>query len=217
MQQIDAHSDVRLGIQPDIHQDICHDEIGKFAMWIFLATEVLFFGGLFLCYAVYRMTYPEAFAAGSETLDAKLGTLNTAILLTSSLSMAFAVKAARDSKKLRCVISLLMTFLLGSSFLIVKLFEYREDFKKGLYPGEHLGLSNQNGLAIFYSIYYSMTGLHALHLTIGVSVIAFFAVRRLKNRATPNQIEVLGLYWHFVDLIWVFLYPLLYLIGRQGQ
>jgi cytochrome c oxidase subunit 3 len=193
------------------------EDAASFSMWVFLATEVLFFGGLFLAYIIYRVTYPDAFASASKELNVMFGTVNTAILLTSSFSMALAVRAARSKKSHVSALYLLTTFALGLSFLVIKAFEYKEDFEKGLYAGERLALGNPHGVAIFYSLYYTMTGLHAVHMSIGAGLLLFFAWRTLREKATPNQIEVLGLYWHFVDLVWVFLYPLLYLIGVQGK
>jgi cytochrome c oxidase subunit III len=209
----------RVPIEFDVQFDDLaqQEDAATFAMWIFLATEVLFFGGLFLAYTVYRVTYPQAFLSASDSLDAKLGTLNTAILLTSSLTMALAVKASREQKFAPSARYMFLTVLIGSMFLFVKAFEYHEDFEKKLFAGLHLAPGSSHGVAIFYSLYYSMTGLHAVHLTIGLCLIIFFAWRTSKRKTSAGQIETLGLYWHFVDLVWVFLYPLLYLIGSQRK
>jgi len=208
-----GHGGDRVAVQFD---DLAQQEdSATFAMWLFLATEVLFFGGLFLSYAVYRITYPEAFVLASDTLDAKLGTLNTAILLTSSFTMALAVKASRERNFVASARHMFLTVFIGSMFLVVKAIEYYGDYEKKLFAGEHLAPGSRHGVAIFYGIYYSMTGLHALHLIIGLSLISFFAWRTWHKKTSAGQIETLGLYWHFVDLVWVFLYPLLYLIGRQ--
>ena len=191
------------------------EDAATFAMWIFLATEVLFFGALLMAYAVYRATYPDAFAEASKTLNLTFGTVNTALLLTSSFFMAIAVKSSRDGNLRKCVGFLLATLVFGAAFLGIKAMEYHEDFEKGLYAGLHYRIEPSHGIAIFYSLYYSLTGLHAFHMTIGILLIAIFAIKTHFGKSTPTQIEVLGLYWHFVDLVWVFLYPLLYLVGSR--
>jgi cytochrome c oxidase subunit 3 len=181
-------------------------------MWIFLATEVLFFGGMFLAYALYRRTYPEDFVAMSQQFSWLYGTINTAVLLTSSLTMALAVRAAQEGKNRLLSIYLSITLLLGVAFLTIKGFEYAEDFKKDLLFGHVPG-----HMQILLFLYYLMTAVHALHLIIGIVLVAIMAVKARKNSFSIHYyspIEVTGLYWHFVDIIWVFLYPLLYLIGK---
>jgi cytochrome c oxidase subunit 3 len=190
-------------------------ETAKLGMWTFLATEVLFFGGLFLAYAVYRHAYPAGFAAGARETNVFFGTLNTAILLTSSLTMALAVHSATLSKTRATSLFLVLTLIFAAGFLVVKGFEYHEDFEKHLVPGAHFTKSLPARAEIFFWLYWAMTGLHALHVTVGIgilSVILFMTHRGHFSSRYYNPVEVSGLYWHFVDLVWIFLYPLLYLI-----
>ncbi len=191
-------------------------------MWIFLATEVLFFGGLFLSYAVYRWAYPDGFAAASDKLEVIKGTINTAVLLTSSLTMALAVRSASVGQKARTQAAWLSaTAVLGVAFLVIKATEYRKEAMESLVPGP--GFSFPGPLApqaeIFFKLYFSMTGLHAVHVTIGCLLMIWFAVAAARGRFSREYhtpIEGVGLYWHFVDLVWIFLYPMLYLIKRYG-
>jgi cytochrome c oxidase subunit 3 len=188
-------------------------EAATLGMWLFLATEVLFFGGLFLAYTVYRAAYPEAFASASKELSLFFGTLNTAVLLTSSWSMALAVHAAQAGRRRALLWSLAVTAVLGSMFLVVKGFEYSEDFRRHLLPSLQPGFSK-----LFFWLYYAMTLVHATHLVIGIGIISVIFWRALKDEFSATYftpVELAGLYWHFVDLIWVFLYPLLYLIDRH--
>jgi cytochrome c oxidase subunit 3 len=181
-------------------------------MWIFLATEVLFFGGMFLAYALYRRTYAEDFIAMSQQFSWIFGTINTAVLLTSSLTMALAVRAAQQGKERLLSAYLGATFFLGLAFLTIKGFEYADDFKKHLLFGQVPG-----HMQILLFLYYVMTGVHALHLVVGICVLAVMIRKTRRNQFSQgyySPIEVTGLYWHFVDIIWVFLYPLLYLIGK---
>jgi cytochrome c oxidase subunit III len=194
-------------------------EAAQLGMWTFLATEVLFFGGLFLAYILYRDLYPEAFAIGSRHTNLLYGTLNTAILLTSSLTMALAVHAAREGQPKSTVRCLALTLLLAAGFLVVKGFEYREDFAQHLVPGPHFNPALPPRAALFFWLYWAMTGLHAIHVTVGIgllSVITVLARHGRFSRRYSTPVEVSGLYWHFVDLVWIFLYPLLYLIDRHG-
>jgi cytochrome c oxidase subunit III len=194
-------------------------EASQLGMWTFLATEVLFFGGLFLAYIVYRYFYPEGFAEGSRHTDLFYGTLNTAILLTSSLTMALAVHAARANRRNATVRALLLTLLFALGFLVVKGFEYHEDFIEALVPGPGFNSELPQHAAIFFWLYWAMTGLHAVHVTVGVGVLTVIAVMAGRGRFSDRYhtpVEVAGLYWHFVDLVWIFLYPLLYLIDRHA-
>lgn len=184
-------------------------------MWIFLATEVLFFGGLFLCYIVYRIAYPVVFATAGKELNLTIGTLNTAVLLTSSYFMALAVRAARNNRASRAAAHLAVTWVLGFSFLCLKAYEYYDDVKRQIVPGE----KHPGAASLLYFIYYAMTGLHALHLTIGLGVVAVMFWRARRKRFSSEYytpLEVAGLYWHFIDLVWIFLYPLLYLMDRHS-
>jgi len=203
-------------------------------MWVFIAQEVLFFGGLFATYTVYRMTYPEAFSAGSQHLSWKIGFFNTLVLIASSLTMAMGVHSAALGRAKRIVAWLLATIFLGSLFLGVKYFEYEEKiapcFGLGagpgcLVPGErfdasvlHVAVDMAPQTQIFYSLYFAMTGLHALHMIIGIPIILWIAHAAWRGRYSAEwhtPVEIVGLYWHFVDIIWIFLFPLLYLIGTH--
>jgi cytochrome c oxidase subunit 3 len=193
-------------------------EAGKFGIWLFLASEVLFFGALMVTYTVCRLEHPEAFAAAGCATNIWYGTLNTAILLTSSLTMAVAVQAAALNAAFRRLIiwCLVSTAVLGLFFLVVKGFEYKEDIDKHLLPGPTFALK-QTGAQLFYGLYWLLTGVHAIHLTIGIALVSRLALlgyaRKLKLNSNP-ELEVTALYWHLVDIIWIFLYPLIYLPGR---
>jgi cytochrome c oxidase subunit 3 len=189
-------------------------------MWVFLATEILFFGGMFLAYAVYRNAYPEAFEKAGREVDVIYGTVNTAVLLTSSLTMVLAVRASQLGRESGRTLYLWLTAVLGSAFLIIKAFEYSEDFSKNFVPGSTLGETGPAAqpMRILIYLYYAMTGLHALHLTIGIVVVCVLALRSSRGKYTAeyyDPIDIGGLYWHFIDLIWVFLYPMFYLINRH--
>jgi cytochrome c oxidase subunit 3 len=191
-------------------------------MWVFIAQEVLFFGGLFTTYTVYRVKYPEVFAAASHHLNVTLGAANTAVLICSSLTMALAVHAAALGRRKQIVAWLLLTVLLGGVFLGVKVVEYRDKFEHHLVPGPgfsghvlHLEGDEEKEAQIYYSLYFAMTGLHALHMIIGFPILLGLAVFAWKGRYGPEwstPVELTGLYWHFVDIVWIFLFPFLYLI-----
>lgn len=189
-------------------------------MWIFLSTEVVFFGGLFLSYAVYRWAFPAGFAAGSDKLEVLKGTINTAVLLTSSLTMALAVRSASTGQKARTQAAwLFATAALGLLFLAIKASEYRKEALESLVPGRgfHYPGPLSPEVEIFFKLYFSMTGLHAVHVTIGCLLMIWFGVAALQgsySKEYHTPIEGAGLYWHFVDLVWIFLYPMLYLIKR---
>jgi cytochrome c oxidase subunit 3 len=193
-------------------------EASQLGMWTFLSTEILFFGGLFVAYFVYRHAYPEAFAIGSRHTNLFYGTLNTAILLTSSLTMALAVHAALAGNKKSTARCLGLTLLFAVGFLVVKYFEYRQDLGEQLVPGSNFNPTLPGHAQIFFWLYWVMTGLHAIHVTAGVALLSVIAVHAKRGRfstAYNTPVEVAGLYWHFVDLVWIFLYPLLYLIDRH--
>ncbi len=196
-------------------------EAATMGMWVFLATEALFFGGMFLGYTAYRTYYPEAFAEASRHTLVAFGSINTAVLLISSTVMAFAVRAARMNRRGLLSILLLVTASLGTAFLVIKGFEYAREISEGLLPGPkfHIETSDPVHAEMFFYLYWLMTGVHALHVTIGVALIGFFALRAwlfdaFRDHDTP--IDLLGLYWHFVDVVWVFLFPLIYLAGRHS-
>ena len=189
-------------------------------MWIFLVTEVLFFGGLFATYSIYRSLYPDAFAAASHELVVWAGTLNTAVHITSSLTMALAVHAAQLGERRIVMMFLAATMVLGAVFLGVKAFEYYTEFGEHHVPGLGFEFDPKyfQKAQLFFSLYFVMTGLHALHMVIGLgvmSVMLWWVWRGTITKAYYSPIEVSGLYWHFVDIVWIFLFPLLYLIGRH--
>ncbi len=202
-------------------------------MWLFLATELMVFGALFTGYTVYRTIYPHEFEAASQKLDIRFAAINTVVLLTSSLTMALAVHAASARRRKELTWLLVATALLGAAFLVIKVFEYAEDYKNNLVP--NLAFNNNdwkdhkdhNGrpvpldpqrVQLFLMFYYIMTGLHAVHLIIGIGIMAVLTLLAHRDHFTEGYyapVEVGGLYWHFVDVVWIFLLPLLYLIGTQ--
>ena len=209
-------------------------ESSTLGMWLFLVTEIMFFGGLFTAYVIYRNMYPDSFAAASSTLSVKWGALNTTVLIGSSLTMVLAIWAAQVDKRKWIGIWLLITMALGTVFLGVKAIEYTDKFREHHVPGEtyNFVLEDQkeaNYLAakdplyqkhtqIFFSLYFVMTGLHATHMIIGIAILAvlvFFSNRGKFDSEYYNPLEMTGLYWHFVDIIWIFLFPLLYLLGAH--
>lgn len=195
-------------------------EAASLGMWAFLVTEVLFFGGMFTAYVVYRALFTRAFTGASNLLDLRLGAVNTAVLIVSSLTMAIAVRAAAQGRRNLMIGFLVVTIVLGSVFLGVKAVEYKQKFEHHEVPGAHFvvpeGLPRQAEL--FFSLYFCMTGLHALHMVIGVGLLTWLIFRARRGDFTPaysSPVEMVGLYWHFVDIIWIFLFPLLYLLGRH--
>jgi cytochrome c oxidase subunit 3 len=195
-------------------------EASSLGMWIFLATEVLFFGGMFTAYAIYRSTYRAAFEGASNLLDIRLGAVNTGVLILSSLTMALAVWAASRGKKNRIVAFLAATMLLGTVFLGIKVVEYAEKFQRHEVPGPNFvvphGLPRQSEM--FFSLYFCMTGLHALHMIVGIGLLSWLVAKARRGAFTERYntpVEMVGLYWHFVDIVWIFLFPLLYLLGRH--
>src|ERR1035438_1534285 len=200
-------------------------------MWLFLVTEIMFFGGMFCAYLVYRLAHFNAFAAGSQQLSIKLGAFNTAVLIVSSVTVVLAVKAAEAGKRKVLVGYLAVTVLLGMTFLVVKGFEYREKFEKHHVPGATFNFTetfdddgkqipvNRSEAELFFSLYFVMTGMHALHMIIGCGLFGTLAVFAWKGHYSPGYftpIDKEGLYWHLVDIIWIYLFPLLYLISRHS-
>jgi cytochrome c oxidase subunit 3 len=197
-------------------EHVHRDDIGaRMGMWLFLFTEVLLFGGLFLAYAYYRSIHPVYFHLAGMELDTALGTMNTIILITSSLTMALSITAMQKSNKVLSQIFLSLTVFLALSFMVNKYFEWAHKFEIGIYPGSDTLLNGPPGQNVFFGLYYVMTGLHGLHIIIGLVVIVFVMVFIAKDKITPDNNVIMGnagLYWHLVDLIWIFLFPLFYLI-----
>jgi cytochrome c oxidase subunit 3 len=209
-------------------------DAATFGMWIFLVTEVMFFGGMFAGYAVYRFRYHEAFELASNKLDLFLGGFNTAVLILSSFTMAMAVHSAQINKRRALILFLILTMALGTTFLVVKYFEYSHKFHDHLVPGpnfmweayhppplgpdSNLSQFHPAQTAVFFSFYFAMTGFHALHMVVGVGLLIWILTLSAKGRFNSeyyNPVENMGLYWHFVDIVWIFLFPLLYLVGHH--
>jgi cytochrome c oxidase subunit 3 len=236
-------------------------EAGTLGMWIFLVTEIMFFGGMFMAYILYRTYNADAFAAASNRLNVTMGFINTIVLICSSLTMALAVYYSQVGKRKMIVLMLILTMILGSTFLVIKAFEYRDKYEKNEIPGRlfpskpfkweegHGGAAaptqepardattERNPQAVptgqerrpdpvfagrvemFFFIYFAMTGLHALHMIIGIGMLIVLTIMAWRNRFSPeyhSPVELGGLYWHFVDIVWIFLFPLLYLLGAHG-
>lgn len=204
----------------DIHQQ---NEAYIVGMWTFLVTEVMFFGALFLAYVVYRWSYQPEFYKVHQLLDIKMGAINTVVLLTSSLTMALSVHFAQLKQRRRQIICLLLTIACAFGFLIIKGFEYSHKFHEGHFPGSTFRWSTEetgvpSSIAqMFFNLYFAMTGLHAIHVIIGILIIGVLTLMVWKkNHLVEDYIsnEMIGLYWHFVDLVWIFLFPLFYLIPQ---
>jgi cytochrome c oxidase subunit III len=219
-------------------------EASTLGMWVFLVTEIMFFGGMFLAYTLYRYKYPEAFAAASNHLDIKLGATNTVVLIVSSFTMAMAVFSTQVGKQRNAIIFLILTIVLGLTFLGIKAVEYHDKYVNNLIPGQLIPShpfnpavarpgeeANEHKLHLlpgvpvgnvemFYWIYFAMTGMHALHMIIGIGIMTVILILTWKGRFGPeyhSPVEISGLYWHFVDIVWIFLFPLLYLLGRHME
>jgi len=193
-------------------------EASILGMWIFLVTEIMFFGGLFMAYIVYRTAYPDARAAGSNHLNVLMGGINTLVLICSSVTMALAVRCAQIGSRRGQVVNLILTILFGTVFLVVKYFEYAEKFEHHLVPGPHFDPALPAQQQIFFALYFIMTGIHAAHMVVGIVLMLIILGMAWKGRFGPDYygpIEVSGLYWHFVDIVWIFLFPLLYLLGAH--
>lgn len=195
-----------------LHRD---DEASKLGMWLFIFTELLLFAGLFIVYGVYRYLNPVAFHLAAEELSVTVGTVNTIILLVSSATIAMATTAIRLKNKQLTILLLLATLFLAFMFMTNKYFEWKGKFEHGIFPGSEDLLRLGHGDTLFFSLYFFMTGLHALHIIVGFVLISIVCYRVNNNSLTVNNPVLLdnsGLYWHLVDLIWIFLFPLFYLI-----
>jgi len=223
-QDVQAHGDGHGHHERLQHHFISLDQqfsSAKLGMWLFLVTELLLFSGMFVAYAVYMQWYPEAFAVASEALDWKMGFANTIVLLGSSLTVALSIHFIQQGKTRAMISSLVATLGLAVVFLVVKYFEYTDKFSHGIYPGEAFNptgsytyLDVPNAVQ-YFSIYYVMTGIHAVHVIVGMLLFSWLIYRGLRNHFSEEwytPVELGGLYWHFVDLVWIFLFPLLYLI-----
>jgi len=192
-------------------------EASKMGMWVFLVTEILFFGGLFAAYIVYRAWYPDLYLQASEELNTFWGAVNTAVLIGSSLTVAMAIRSAQLNQIKGLITNLYITIGLALTFMVIKYFEYAHKFEIGILPGSYYsyeGIAHEKA-NIFFSIYYMMTGLHGIHVLIGIGLMIWLVVKAKKNvlhSGYYTPVEITGLYWHLVDVIWIFLFPLLYLI-----
>ena len=200
-------------------------EVSTLGMWIFLVTEIMFFGGLFLAYTIYRKEFAGAFELASNTLNVTIGAVNTAVLICSSFTMVLAVRSAQIGSRKALIVFLILTILLGGVFLGVKAYEWDQKFEEHHVPGptfhlEKATADDQGPAQLFFSLYFTMTGLHALHMAIGEGLMLFLLWHAYKGKYTPayyTPVDIGGLYWHFVDIIWIYLFPLLYLIARHKQ
>ena len=211
-------------------------EAASFGMWLFLLTEIMFFGGLFTAYLIYRNWYYPAFVAGSHQLSIVLGATNTVVLICSSFTMAMGVYSAEMRNRKGLITYLILTIVLGLAFLVIKADEYHEKWEKHHVPGLNfsvndftrvnpaypedpaLPLDMAEKTQVYFSLYFAMTGMHALHMIVGVSILLILLVQAWGGAYTDGHmttIENFGLYWHFVDIVWIFLFPLLYLISRH--
>ena len=195
-------------------------EASTLGMWVFLLTEIMFFGGMFGGYTVYRNWYPEAFAAASRYMNVTLGAVNTLVLITSSLTMVLAVRSAQLGAKKMLILFLVLTLLLGTVFLGIKYVEYHEKWVDHHIPGPGFQFEDSRYVhqaQILFFLYFALTGMHAIHMIVGAGLLITLIAMAARNRFSANwytPVDMIGLYWHFVDIVWIFLFPLLYLIGR---
>ena len=192
----------------------------KEGLWLFMVTEILMFGGLFVGYIIFHTIYPEMFAEGAESLNWKMGFINTLVLIFSSLTMALGIYFNQVGQPKKATWALAVTLLCGATFMVIKYLEYTHKFHLGLYPGRLLHMTEgtpvHSNLGMYFGFYYCMTGLHGLHVLIGMGLITWVMIRNIKGEFSPKYytpIEGVGIFWHIVDLIWIFLFPLLYLVG----
>lgn len=201
--------------QSESHAHPTDNEAGKMGMWIFLFTELFLFGGLFLVYAVFRAKYSDDFHKAAYELDALVGTLNTVVLLVSSMTVAMSITAVQKGNSKLAIRLLLVTLLMAIVFMVNKYFEWHHKFDLKIYPGSEVLQNLERGELLFFSLYYMMTGLHALHVVIGMILLIICVFKIKSGHIVSNRhllLENSGLYWHLVDLIWIFLFPLLYLL-----
>lgn len=214
-----AHSDSESVVAPYFRDLQQQQEVNALGMWTFLVTEVMLFGGIFLAFAVYFSVYSEAFTAASQELNILLSSINTFVLLCSSLTMALAVRSAQLGNNRALFIFLVLTIILGAIFLGFKGFEYYEEYEHNLIPGLNFQFEEQyfGPAQLFFGLYFAATGVHGIHMIIGGSILIYLAYRAWNGAYGPENydvIENMGLFWHFVDIAWVFIFPLFYLIER---
>jgi len=198
------------------HGHTHRDDVGsKMGMWLFLFTELILFGGMFIVYAVYRYMHQAEFHLAASELDRLVGTVNTIVLLTSSLTVAMSITAMQEGKKSLAMLLVGITIVLALAFLVNKYFEWDHKFAVGLYPGSPELSNKPQGVILYFGLYYVMTGLHALHVIIGMAVLAVmmgFMKTGTIHQGSYVRLEAGALYWHLVDIIWIFLFPLFYLL-----
>jgi len=189
----------------------------KQGVWVFLVTEILMFGGLFVAYAIYHSMYPEVFKAGSKFVDWRMGATNTVVLITSSLTMALGIYYIQKGRNKIAAANLAFTLLCGAMFMVIKYFEYSHKLHEGLAPSRYFSYEGEmvpNGM-LYFGFYYTMTGLHGLHVLVGMGLITWCLIRTLRGDFEPKYytaVEGVGLFWHLVDLIWIYLFPMFYLL-----
>lgn len=193
---------------------------GKEGIWLFMLTEILMFGAIFVAYIIYHSKFPEMFAEGASSLNWKMGFTNTLVLIFSSFTMAISINFIQRNKQKEAVIALAVTLLCGAVFMVIKYFEYTHKFHLGLFPGKFLDVAKVGAvhanLGMYYGFYYCMTGLHGFHVLLGMGLIAWCLIRTMRGEFHSQYwivVEGVGIFWHIVDLIWIFLFPLLYLVG----
>jgi cytochrome c oxidase subunit 3 len=219
----DSHAQAEtLALREQFDTEEQQKDASTLGMWIFLITEIMFFGGMFAAYTIYRSAYPTVFAVASTSLDVVVGAINTCVLLLSSFTMVMAVRAGQLGQRNMIIFFLIITLIFGCVFLGVKAYEWNNKYEENHMPGQahfHLDGTQQQGPAkLFFSLYFAMTGLHALHMVVGVGILTFIILQTKKGVYSADYytpIDIAGLYWHFVDIVWIFLFPLLYLIDRH--
>jgi cytochrome c oxidase subunit III len=216
VQTVDTHAEHHPKLQHHFFSMEQQFEASVLGMWVFLVTEVMFFGGMLFAYIVYRNMYPIAFEESSHELNVYMGAANTLVLICSSLTMVLAVRSAQIGSRMGQVVNLILTIIFGTTFLVIKYFEYAAKFEHHLVPGPHFTKDLPLGSQLYFSLYFCLTGIHALHMIIGIGIMLVMLAMAWKGKFTReyySPMEISGLYWHFVDIVWIFLFPLLYLLG----
>lgn len=195
-------------------------ESGKQGIWLFMLTELLMFGAIFVGFAIYHRLYPDMFAEGAKTLDWKMGFTNTLVLIFSSFTMAISIAFIQKNEQKKAIFALATTILCGAVFMVIKYFEYQHKFHLGLFPGNFIDVAKigaeHANIGMYFGFYYAMTGLHGIHVLVGMGLIAWVMIRTIRGEFHSQYwlpVEGVGIFWHIVDLIWIFLFPLLYLVG----